>query len=51
MNNSAVLELRPMFSISDVSPNGTLSITEEFKAQIISIAREILPRFQIDPLE
>jgi hypothetical protein len=44
-NNSAVPELRPMFRIPNVSPNGTLSMTEEFKARIISIAREILTQF------
>jgi hypothetical protein len=44
-NNSAVPELRPMFGIPNISPNSTLSVTEEFKAQIISIAREILTHF------
>jgi hypothetical protein len=43
-NNSAVPELRPMFSIANIEPNRTLSITEEFNAQIVSIAREILPQ-------
>ena len=45
VNNAAVQELRPMFRIPNVSPNGTLSMTEEFKAQITSIAREILTHF------
>jgi hypothetical protein len=44
-NNSAVPELRPMFRIPNVEPNGALSMTEEFKAQVISIAREILAHF------
>ena len=44
-NNAAVPELRPMYSIPNVSPNGTLSMTEEFKAQIVSIAGEILTQF------
>ena len=44
-NNSAIQELRPMFRISGISPDGTISVTEEFRFQIISIAREILPAF------
>lgn len=41
-HNSAVQELRPMFSIPSISPDGTLSVTDDFNEQIISIAREIL---------
>jgi hypothetical protein len=45
-HNSAVQELRPMFSIPDISPDGILSVTEEFNAQVTSIAREILTCLQ-----
>ena len=46
-HNSAVPELRQMFRISNIEPDGGLSVTEEFKAQIISMAREILTHFSI----
>jgi len=45
-HNSAVEELRPMFSIPNISPDGILSVTDEFNEQIISIAREILTSFR-----
>ena len=45
-HNSAVQELRPMFSLPNISPDGILSVTEEFNAQITSIARDILAHFQ-----
>jgi hypothetical protein len=41
-HNSAVPELRPMFSIPNISPDGVLSVTDEFNEQITSIARGIL---------
>ena len=41
-HNSAVLELRPMFSIPNISPDGILSVTDDFNEQITSIARGIL---------
>jgi hypothetical protein len=44
-HNSAVPELRPMFSIPNISPDGVLSVNE-FNEQIISIALEILPCFR-----
>jgi hypothetical protein len=45
-HNSAVPELRPMFSIPNISPDGVFSVTDEFNEQIISIALEILPCFR-----
>ena len=33
-NDLAVPELRPMFRIPDIEPNGTLSVTGGFKSQI-----------------
>lgn len=34
-----------MFSIPNISPDGILSVTEDFNEQIVSIAREILTSF------
>ena len=45
-HNSAVQELRPMFSIPDFSPDRVLSVTEDFNAQIASKARDILNHFR-----
>ena len=45
-HNSAVPELRPMFSIPNISPDGVLSVTDDFNKQVTSIALEILPRFR-----
>jgi hypothetical protein len=44
-HNSVVQELRPMFSIPNLSPDGILSVTDEFNEQITSIAKEILTGF------
>jgi hypothetical protein len=45
-HNSAVQELRPMFGIPNISPDGVLSVTDDFNEQITSIAREILTSFR-----
>jgi len=45
-HNSAVRELRPMFSIPNFSPDGILSVTDDFNEQITSTAREILTSFR-----
>ncbi|HEY3990825.1 MAG TPA: hypothetical protein VGM02_16090 [Acidobacteriaceae bacterium] len=44
-NNAALQELRPMFRIPNVSPDGVLSVTEDFNVQVVSLAREILAHF------
>lgn len=44
-NNAAVQELRPMFRIANIEPDGVLSVTEEFKVQVISTARDVLASF------
>jgi hypothetical protein len=44
-NSAAVPELRPMFRIPGLSRDGLRSITEAFKSQVVSKAREILPHF------
>jgi len=44
-NNAAVTELRPMFRIPEVDPDGQLSVTSDFVAAVRSVAKEILPLF------
>ena len=40
--NAALQELRPLFTIPGVEPDGQLSVTEEFKGQVRSSAIAIL---------
>src|SRR5215469_7571213 len=42
--NAAVQELRPLFRIPGIEPDGQLSVTEEFKGQVRSSAMAILTR-------
>ena len=44
--NSAVQELRPMFRIPEISPDGQLSVTDEFRQQIIQLAKEALSKLE-----
>jgi hypothetical protein len=44
-DNSEVKELRPLFRISGIAPDGQLSITEEFRKTVQKVASEILPEF------
>jgi hypothetical protein len=46
VHNLSVQELRPLFSISGIEPDGQLSITDEFKSQVLSSARTILASLQ-----
>jgi len=39
---AAVQELRPLFRIPGIEPDGQLSVTEEFKGQVRSSAMAIL---------
>ena len=41
-NNAAVQELRPLFRMPGIEPDGRLSVTEEFREQVLSLARQIL---------
>ena len=41
-NNAAVSELRPLFRMSGVDPDGTLSVTDSFRAEVRSLAAQIL---------
>lgn len=44
-NNSAVQELRPLFRIPGIEPDGQLSMTAELKTQVRAVAAEILSTF------
>jgi hypothetical protein len=43
-NNAAVQELRPLFRIDGVDPDGRLSVTDEFREMVRALARDILPQ-------
>ena len=42
-NNAAVEELRPLFRIEGISPDGALSVTTSFASEIQRLAARILP--------
>jgi len=44
-NNAAVQELRPLFRIPGIEPDGQLSANEEFRTTVQKVATEILPEF------
>jgi len=48
-SNAAVQELRPMFRLDGVEPDGHLSITPEFTTRVKALASEILPKFEDVP--
>lgn len=43
--NSAVSELRPLFRIPGIEPDGRISVTDEFQKSVRKHATEILPLF------
>ena len=45
-HNSAVQELRPLFRIPGIEPDGRLSVTEDFKRAVLAMAVAILPSLQ-----
>ena len=45
-HNSAVQELRPLFQIPGVEPDGHLSVTEDFRRQVVAISRSVVPFFE-----
>jgi hypothetical protein len=45
-HNSAVQELKPLFRIPGIEPDGSLSVTKEFEAQVRSSAAAILPTME-----
>jgi len=47
-NNAAVPELRPLFRMEGIVADGPISVTREFRDQIVAIAKQILPLFSVD---
>jgi hypothetical protein len=45
-NDPVLRELRPLFRIPGIDAHGSISVTEEFRAQVASLALTILPFFQ-----
>jgi hypothetical protein len=46
-NNAALQDLRPLFKIPGVEPDGCLSVTDAFREEVRSIASDILRDFEI----
>ena len=46
-NNAALQELRPLFRIDRIEPDGRLSITDEFRKLALSTAKTVLPTFSV----
>ena len=44
-NNDAVQELRPLFRIPGIEPDGQLSANQEFRKTVQKVATEILTEF------
>jgi hypothetical protein len=42
-NNAALQELRPLFRMEGIEPDGYISVTIEFREQVLSLAKQILP--------
>jgi hypothetical protein len=38
-NNAAVQELRALFTMDGIEPDGLLSVTEDFQEQVLSLAK------------
>jgi hypothetical protein len=45
-NNAATQDLRPLFRIPGVEPDGTLSVTPQFRDLVVALSKEILLKFQ-----
>ena len=44
--NAAVQELRPLFRIEGISPNGPLSVTDDFRKHIVEISKSLAQELQ-----
>ena len=44
--NAAVAELQPLFSIPGIEPDGQVSVTDDFRNQLRSLAIAILAKLQ-----
>jgi hypothetical protein len=45
-SNAAVQELRPLFNITGISPDGPLSATDDFRKNVVEISRILAKRFE-----
>ena len=45
-DNAVLQELRPLFRIPGIEPDGCLSVTKEFEVQVRSLAAAILPNLE-----
>jgi hypothetical protein len=43
-NNAAVQELRPLFRMEGIEPDGRFSVTKEFREKVLTFAKQILPK-------
>lgn len=48
VNNAALQELKPLFRMEGIEPDGQISVTAEFREQVLSTAKKILPKLQVD---
>ncbi|MBZ5644608.1 MAG: hypothetical protein LAO19_17770 [Acidobacteriia bacterium] len=44
-NNAALQELRPLFRMKGIDADSHIIVTNEFREQVRSLAKEILPKF------
>ena len=44
--NAAVQELRPLFRIEGISPDGPLSVTDDFRKHIVEISKSLAQELQ-----
>jgi hypothetical protein len=47
-NNAALQELRPLFRMEGVEPDGLLTVTVAFRERVLATAKIILPQLQVD---
>ena len=47
-NNAALQELRPLFRMDGIEPDGRINVTEDFRKEVLSRAMKILALFLID---
>jgi hypothetical protein len=45
-HNSAVQQLRPLFRIPGADPAGRMSLTEEFRREVVAISHTLILHFQ-----
>jgi hypothetical protein len=45
-NNASVQELCPLFQMPGIAPDGSLSVTDQFRSEVTDISRTILPQFE-----